>query len=130
MNDDGKLVKVRAAKAADVCELYEVADAAEALLRPDMPPDLFLQTLTDHELYSDAVQFLAHALPHREAVWWSYLCADAALADGSPAEQTSALEAAKAWVYKPRQENCHAAMAAAEAAGFETPSGWAGVRFG
>lgn len=127
MSDEGALVKIKAATAAEVCAAYEPAEAARTLLRPGTPPEAFLQALNERQFYHDAVQFLAHALPQREAVWWACLCAGAALGEEPPAEQGTALAAAKAWVYEPRQENCHAAMAAAEAAGFDTAAGWAAV---
>ena len=51
--------------------LFDLDDAAKALLDDKQTPRQFLQLLGKQQLYSDAVRFLAHALPKREAIWWA-----------------------------------------------------------
>ena len=124
---DGKLVKITAPCAEDVCSLYEINLNAAELLNANITPKDFLDGLVERELYSDATQFLAHALPHREAVWWACICAARALPNDPPDGEAAALEAAKAWVFKPAQENCQTAMTKAEVAGFKSAGSWAAV---
>ncbi|WP_119459027.1 DUF6931 family protein [Rhodospirillaceae bacterium SYSU D60014] len=121
------LSKIAAGKAEEICRQVHLGEEAQALLSDGMTPADFLTLLTKQEHYADAARFLAHALPKREAVWWACLCARASLtADAKPA-LLEALKAAEAWVYKPVEENRRAAMARAEAVGFESPSSWAAV---
>ncbi len=83
----------------------------------------YLDHLVEHKLDADAVQFLAHALPRREAVWWASLCVGPMLGPDSPAVAAAALEAARAWVIDPTDEKRRAAFPAAEAADIGTPAG-------
>ncbi len=70
---------------------------------------------------SDAIIFLAHLLPRREAVWWAVQCVRAML--GAAAED-DALNAADAWVRDPEEDRRRAALAAAEAARPRAPTTW------
>ena len=76
---------------------------------------------------TEAARMLAHALPKREGVWWACVCA----AHTAPPDLTEAdrlaREAAELWVRQQKDEPRRAAMAHAEAAGFQTPEAWAGV---
>jgi hypothetical protein len=73
----------------------------------------------------DAVKFLAHALPRREAVWWGCmvvrLIAGASLPPGSAPD--AALRAASRWVVDPSKPNERASGQAGKAAGDGTPAG-------
>src|SRR5262249_46936566 len=81
----------------------------------------------EKEEFPDAIRFLAHALPKREAVWWACLCARAVAPSPPPAPILAALEAAEAWVSDPSEENRRQAMPAAAAATFGTPAGCAAL---
>jgi len=121
-----QLVRVPFEKAAQVCEIVELDDPALRLLRPGDAPRVFLDRLTKGGLFADAIRFLAHALPKREAVWWHCV----SLRQAPPAEpleeaDRQALEAAEAWVFKPGEATCEAAGKLAEASGFGTPAGLA-----
>jgi len=87
----------------------------------------FLQHLISAAQFKEAIEFLAFALPKREAVWWACLCARSQLEDHAARTDLAALEAAESWVYKPTEENRRAAMACAHATKFDTPSAWAAV---
>lgn len=121
------LSKVAAGTAAEICRQVQLGDEAQALLSDGMTPAEFLDLLTKQGHDADAARFLAHALPKREAVWWACLCARASLATDAKPALLDALKAAEAWVYKPVEENRRAAMARAEAVGFESPASWAAV---
>lgn len=121
----GSLSKIRTAHAQDISARFQPSEEAMALLEDGLPPATYLERLIAAELFNDAVTFLAQAMPKREAVWWGCLCAGGSMPRPPSAEEQAALEAAEAWVLKPSEENRRAAMAKAEAAGFELPSSWA-----
>src|SRR5690348_16879504 len=113
---DARLRKVAQPTGA-ICALLTLSEPGQALLGPEMQPAEFIDLLCAEGLWADAIRFLAHALPKREAVWWACVAARAALADDAPARQVAVIEAAEAWVYQPTEENRRAAMEKAEAAG-------------
>jgi hypothetical protein len=119
-----ELPKITATRAREVCRAFELSEPGQRLLDDRTTPLQFVSRLIEIECFADAVSFLAHALPKREAVWWGCLCArDALAAEVSPAAMT-ALTAAEAWVYKPTEETRHAAGAAASAADTGSPCTW------
>jgi hypothetical protein len=79
------------------------------------------------ELHPDAVRFLAHAMPRREAVWWAWACARRVAGEQPAPKVKAALDATERWIAQPTEENRRAAMQAAEAADFGTPAGCAGL---
>lgn len=117
------LRKVRAATAAEVCEHFDLDPEARPLLGPKTTPREFLDALGAKRLFRDAIRFLAHALPHREAVWWGALCVKHASGETLPPAESAALKAAVTWVLDPSDANRTAAKAPAEASGVGTPSG-------
>jgi hypothetical protein len=110
-------------KAAEICRQYEPGEEARRLLRDDLSADAYAALLTREHLYADAVQFLAHRLPKREAVWWACLCVWKVLRPEPPAKEAVALEAAVHWVQDPSEANRRAAQKVGEAAGPGTPAG-------
>lgn len=112
--------RVPAGTAAEVCRRYPVGPEAGAVLTPDAGPAAFLDALAGRGLFPDAVAFLAHALPKREALWWACACIRAAGPAGPVAD---ALAATERYVITPTDAHRRAAMDAAEAAGFDTPAG-------
>jgi hypothetical protein len=75
--------------------------------------------------FPEAIRFLAHELPKREAVWWACLCVRKAAGADPAAPLAEALRAAEAWVADPSEENRRKALPAAEAAGYGTAAGCA-----
>lgn len=116
--------KVGAEKAADIAKHYELEDESRALLTEDQKPSDFLDTLIENELYHDAVTFLAHSLPVREAVWWACVCSRYFL-EGSDVKYQLAQNAAEAWVYEPSEQNRRVAEKYAEEGDYATPASWA-----
>jgi hypothetical protein len=82
-------------------------DHARALLRSPRP--------------SDAVIFISHLLPRREAVWWAAQCVRALLGEGATDET---LGAAEIWVRTPEDDNRQAALSAANASDRRKPTTW------
>jgi hypothetical protein len=123
----GIFKKVSCKKAEEVCSLYRLSTGARKLLRPDMTPAQFVETLIEAGQYVDAYDFLAHALPKREAIWWACLSVRHALGAALPPKQFAALKAAVEWVLEPDEPKRRAAQAAGEAADFATPAGCAAL---
>jgi hypothetical protein len=109
----------------EICSRFPLTDEARAILQPDLSAEAFVDRLCTAGLWIDAVRFLAHGLPKREAVWWGCLAARAALSEAPHAAACGAVEPAEAWVYRPNEDHRRAAMAAATAAGNDSPAGWA-----
>jgi hypothetical protein len=105
----------------------ELSDKAMALMKPDYHPREFIRVLSDNNLFPDAVRFLAHGMPKREAVWWGWVCARRSAGPDAPPEIKSVLTATEAWIGQPNDDNGRAAHAAAKAAGLGTPAGCAGL---
>jgi hypothetical protein len=112
---------------AAICEVAELGEEAMALLKPGLKPPEFVSTLMDKKLYPDAVRFLAHALPKREAVWWGWISARRAAGEHPPPKIKAALEATEKWIAQPSEEHRRAAHAAAQQAKFGTAAGCAGL---
>jgi hypothetical protein len=123
----GLLKKIQIHRATDVAAMFSLSDGAKAALTTEVSSGDFLETLVKHAHWTDAVRFLAHALPPRETVWWACTCARATLPKDAAPEVVAALQAAEAWVFRPSEENRRAAMQKAETAGFDTPSAWSAV---
>jgi hypothetical protein len=122
---DRAFSRVPAASAAEVCRRFPLGRDATALLRDDLTPDQFLGLLVERRLFRDATNFLAFALPNREAVWWAILCAREGTGPAPPEPVATALRAAEAWVQDPSEANRRATRAASKAAGTRSPAGQA-----
>jgi hypothetical protein len=112
---------------AAICSVAELGPDAMALMRPEQKPPEFVALLVEKQLYPDAVRFLAHALPKREAVWWGWMSARRAAGENPPPKIKAALAATEKWIAQPSEENRRAAHAAAEQAEFGTAAGCAGL---
>ncbi len=110
-----------------VASVAELGDEAMALIKPEMHPLDFVAKLMEKQMYTDAVRFVAHALPKREAVWWGWISARRASGENPPPKIKAALEATEKWIAQPSDENRRAAKAAAEAAKLGTAAGCAGL---
>ncbi len=105
----------------------DLSDEAAPLLTPDGDARAFLDALVAGELFDDAVALLAHVLPVREAVWWAWTCAGESAGEKPVPGIAASLEATRQWIIEPSDEHRRAAMAAAEAAGLDSPAGLAGL---
>jgi hypothetical protein len=117
------LVKIAAATAAEVCQNFELKKEARPLLKPAQTPREFLEALLAQKQHAAAIDFLAHALPPREAIWWGCLCLQQATRASLPPVEAAAEKAAARWVLDPTDENRGAAKSPAEAARMDTPAG-------
>src|SRR6185369_4623257 len=86
-----------------ICEVAELGDEAQALLTPEQKPLEFVDALVEKKLYADAVRFLAHSMPKREAVWWGWMSARRAAGENPPPKIKAALEATEKWIAQPTE---------------------------
>lgn len=101
---------VQAATAEEVLQTYPARDEARSLLTDGLPPLQFLDRLVnEEEQYPDAVDFIAHALPKREAVWWGCLCLWHTSSASLSGPERQALRAAVVWVLNPTDAHRQAA---------------------
>jgi hypothetical protein len=117
------LVKVNAAKASDVCARFHLDDAAKKFLRPEMSPRQFVETLLEQKQYLAGADFMAHALPAREAIWWGCLCLQHTCGENLEPWERVACKAAVKWVLQPSEENRVAAKRPADLLGLASPAG-------
>jgi len=121
-----QLKKITASSAQEICAL--AAAAGFDLTAPQgATPAQFLSELLAAKSLNQAVQFLAFALPAREAVWWACQCSRAELREPVPQPLQDALAAAENWVRKPTEEHRRAAMSLAQATDLKSPAAWAAV---
>jgi hypothetical protein len=96
------LSRIRFATASSVFEAfpdlsYVVTPPADAI-----EPLNYARALLGSPRPSDAVLFISHLLPRREAVWWAIQCVRALTAGGDADE---AFRAAEIWVRAPEDDN-------------------------
>jgi hypothetical protein len=117
------LVRIKAVTAAEVCAHFDLEEEARPLLRQGMGPREFVHALVAHKQYAAGIDFMAHALAAREAVWWGCLCLQHACGAKLAGPDKAAAAAAVEWVLRPTEQNRAAAKAPAETAGPSSPAG-------
>ena len=117
------LVKIEARMAVEICARFLLSKEARALLRDGMGPDTYLEALMANKQYIAGIDFVAHALPLREAVWWGCLCFQHACGNAMSAPDKGAVTAAVQWVLQPSDSTRAAAKVQGEAAGPATVAG-------
>jgi hypothetical protein len=114
------LIEIGSDSAVEICSRFKLDEKARALLRDEMGAREFVEVLLAQGLYVPAIDFLAHALPARHAIWWGCLCLQYATGDKLTEPDKSAAAAAVRWVLQPTEENRAAAKAPAEKAGYSS----------
>lgn len=87
----------------------------------DIDPLAHARALSASSRPSDAILFISHLLPRREAVWWAIHCVRALSAGGGADE---ALHAAETWVRTPEDDNRRAALRVASDSDRRKPATW------
>lgn len=109
-------------KATEVTRYVKLGDEAVQALTPEMSPNEYIDALVAKQLHPDAIQFIAHYLPKRQAVWWALGCVKQSVAKPTP-EFDTAVKTTERWIADPSEENRKAAFQAAEKADTSTPAG-------
>jgi hypothetical protein len=110
-----------------ICSAAELDEPAMKLAETNPEPRAFIDQLVADEQFPDAVKFLAHSLPRREAVWWAWVVARKFAGPTPKPPIKASIDATERWIVQPTDENRRAAMAAAQTAEFGTPAGCAGL---
>ncbi len=113
--------------AIDICSKFSLEDKkSQEILDTNIGVSEFLEALRNKGLYRDAIRFLSHALPKREAIWWSCVCirsSDIILEK----QNLDSLETTEDWVRTLSEENRLKARDAALIEKLETPTSWAAI---
>ena len=118
--------KISATSAAEVCGRVALSADACAYLTPSLSPQSFLTLLDRGGHYSDAVRFLAFALPVREGVWWACMTG-LAIPGATSADPDPAYSAAQDWVYDTSDARRFLCLRAAESVRSATPGAYAAL---
>ena len=97
--------KINTESVSELIDVEDLAADSKALLGAEMWPETFIEELAANGKYADAIKVLSHALPAREAVWWSCMCATQMEGLEDDKLEQSALQAAEKWVFKPNDEH-------------------------
>ena len=97
--------KLTSEKASEIIDDEEFEAEALELLETDARPEAFIETLSAAGKWTDAVMFMARALPKREAVWWACVCAGGTDMLKKHKDEVLALKTAEKWTFKPTEEN-------------------------
>jgi hypothetical protein len=115
--------KIKVPTAAEICARFEFRQEVQPLLRDGMAPREFVDALAANRQYLAGIDFIAHGLPAREAIWWGCLCLQHAIGNNLSALDKAACRAAVKWVLEPTEEERLAAKEPAEKAGQGSPAG-------
>jgi len=113
--------RIRFATAAGVFDAFPDLKYATAPPNDDCAPLDHARALLASPAPSEAIVFLAHMLPRREAVWWAIQCVRTVLGSSS---EDDAFRGAEAWVREPEEDNRRAALAAFGAGDRRAPTSW------
>jgi hypothetical protein len=117
------IAKIKVSTAAEICARFEFKQEVQPLLRDGMTPRELVDALTANRQYLAGIDFMAHGLPPREAIWWGCLCFQHAIGSNLSELDKAACRAAVEWVLEPTEEKRLAAKEPAEKAGQGSPAG-------
>jgi len=117
------LVKVRAGTVDEICANFYLPKEARRELRRGMNPREFLNTLLANHEYVAGIDFVAHALPARETIWWGCLCLQYAFGEKLSDKDRAACRAAVQWIRQPDEDHRKAAKMPADIAGPQSVAG-------
>ena len=118
-----ELIKVKAQTACELLAHFELD--TDIQIDDDLNVSQALSLLMKESLFFDAIKLLAHALPKREAVWWSCLATRQGQTDSTTEDNKQALLAAETWVKNPTEDNRQMAKKLANKTKQRTAASWA-----
>jgi hypothetical protein len=111
---------------AEICKAFPLSANAQQAIDSAATPKQAISVFLEKQLLTDAIQFIAHALPKRQAVWWATKCVRQTSENPTP-EAAAALAATEKWIAEPTEEHRKAAMEAGNKADLGTPAGCTGL---
>ena len=100
------LSRIRFTSALSVFEAFPDLGYVAARPANDVDPLAHARALSTSSRPGDAILFISHLLPRREAVWWAIQCVRALASE----DADEALGAAETWVRTPEDDNRRAAL--------------------
>lgn len=122
-----ELSRIRQDSLAQLCRHFEWSEKVSGFITPNATVQTVLTSLLNHKYWFDAASLLAHALPKREAVWWSMLVVSDYLPLSATATlplEEATLNAVRQWLAKPEEPQRMAAHDAGLKAGNRLPAYW------
>jgi hypothetical protein len=117
------LVYATASTAAEICSRVYLDKAALDLLRPGMSPRGFVDALVEKGKYLAGIDFMAHVLPSREAIWWGCLSLHHTCGSKLEPWERRAYRLTVQWVLQPTEANRAATKQPAEVLGPASAAG-------
>lgn len=112
-------------------EVFEAFPALASDIRvspgPEELPLVYCGRLLAPETGAEAVRFLAHTLPRREAVWWAARSVRSLLGQAADTGGLKGVELAESWVREPDEPTRRAALEFGLAADQAAPGTWAAL---
>lgn len=115
--------KIPFQKSQPILQRFELSDEASASVSGEMAPSLVIEVLKEKSLFIDLVNFISHALPVREGIWWACLALELRMDDWSPEEQ-KVVAGCKRWVQEPDEAKRRLAETHVEKLGLQCATGW------
>jgi len=117
------LKKIPNTNIAAIIDRYQLTDEAQAILDLKMLPKEAIDSLVKIKLYNDAIQFIAHALPMIDGIFW----ASEALAlriNEWDNPQRQAINSARQWLQQPNETHRIRANQLGDRIGLEVAPAW------
>lgn len=115
--------KIPNQKISSIIKRYQLSDNAKQLLSSNMSPVEAIDTLRNAKLYPDSVQFIAHALPMVEAIYWATECL-AIRKETWNEQQLQTINIVRQWLKQPNETLRIRANQLAERLGLEMAPAW------
>jgi hypothetical protein len=113
--------RIRFATAQSVVEAFPDLRYVVSPPTDDIEPLGFARALSSGARPNDAILFLSHLLPRREAVWWALQCVRGLVGERAVDE---AFRAAEVWVRTPEEDHRVSALRLANDSDRRKPSTW------
>src|SRR4051812_9125173 len=110
--------KIAAPQASSIVKGFTPSPKAAALLKPEMTPAHYVNTLEQNKLSGDAIKTMSHGMSDRDSVWYACKSSDRVAGKMTPADQ-AAHKAAETWVKNPTPATQAAASKAAANANYQ-----------
>ncbi len=117
------LKKIPNTNIASIIERYQLTDEAKAVLLPKISPEQAIDILVKEKLFNDAIQFIAHALPMIDGIYWASEAVSLRRNEWSNT-QLQAINSAKHWLQQPNETNRIRANQLADRVGLEEAPAW------
>ncbi len=117
------LKKIPNTNIASIIGRYQLTEEALAILSAKMLPKQAIEALVGEKLYNDTIQFIAHALPMIDGIYWA--CEALALRKNEWDEtQLHCINSANSWLQQPNETNRIRANQLADRVGLEVAPAW------